>query len=43
MSAGNMTLARMGFHLPEGQDLRLAGMVNGTTNNVLDYIVYGVD
>jgi hypothetical protein len=43
MSAGNTTLSYMGFNLPAGQDLRVAGMVNGTTNNVLDYIIYGVD
>jgi hypothetical protein len=43
MSAGNMTLARMGFNLPAGRDLRVAGMCNGTTNNVFDYIIYGVD
>lgn len=42
-NGGNLTLMRMAFNLPAGQDLRIAGMVNGTTNNVLDYIVYGVD
>ena len=43
MSAGNQTLARMGFDLPAGQDLRMAGMFNASVNNVLDYIIYGVD
>jgi hypothetical protein len=43
MSSGNATLSRMAFNLPAGQDLRVAGMVNGSVNNVLDYIVYGVD
>lgn len=43
MNAGNNTLARMGFSLPSGQDLRMAGMANGGSNNVFDYTIYGVD
>lgn len=42
MSAGNQTLARMGFTLPSGQDLRVAAMHNATAANY-DFIVYGVD
>jgi hypothetical protein len=42
MSAGNQTLARMGFTLPEGQDLRVAAMHNTTAANY-DFICYGVD
>lgn len=42
MSAGNMTLARMGFNLPAGVDLRVAAMQNATAAN-LDFIAYGVD
>lgn len=36
-------LAFQALDWPAGVDLRVSGMVNGTTNNVYDVILYGVD
>lgn len=42
INAGNVTLSRMAFGLPAGQDLRVAAMHNTTAANY-DFIVYGID
>jgi hypothetical protein len=39
----NAILERMMFDLPAGVDLRVSGRTTASTNNVQDFIVYGVD